>query len=385
MRQSTRLQSFYFVFFLSSSGILAFRNVYFRSVGLSGGDMGLVGAALLVVGIVAQPVWGLLSDRLGAQKRVVLIALAVSGALSLAFPPAARVGVLALVGLTIAFAAFQSPVRPVANSLVLSAGYGYGTVRAFGSIAFGVGTLAYGLVLARTDPSVLFYVYAVGAALAFFVVLRTPVGDGDPLDGVGRRVPALLRNRSFAGLLAATFVVGIVLSANNSYFVFFVNAVGGGNETTGAAFAVKTTAEAIAFLAFVRAALSRRLLFVAGGLAHAAVFSMYVLGGTTAAVIAVQPLLGVGYAAVMTAVVELADELSPDELGATAQTALTALGIGLGGATGELLSGALLDVLGIFRLFGGYAVVAVVSVVVFLATVDPGRVTRNASLAGGDD
>lgn len=140
MNERSYFKSFYFLYFAAWSGFVVFRNAYFEESGLTGVEMGTIGFLLRTAGIAALPAWGLLSDRFGAQKRILFVSVIGAGALGLLYPRAAAV--FPLVALVIvAFAALQAPIRPVANSMLLSAGLSYGNIRAYGSGAFGVAAL----------------------------------------------------------------------------------------------------------------------------------------------------------------------------------------------------------------------------------------------------
>jgi hypothetical protein len=84
-----------------------------------------------VVGIAAQPVWGLVSDWGNLEKEVPLVGVVVTGLTASVYPAVARTGLVVLAGASAVVSAFRAPVRPVANALVRSTGLDYGTVRAF--------------------------------------------------------------------------------------------------------------------------------------------------------------------------------------------------------------------------------------------------------------
>jgi PPP family 3-phenylpropionic acid transporter len=325
--------------------------------------MGTIGFLLKVAGIAALPGWGLLSDRFGAQKRILLSSVAVSGALGLLYPQTAAVFPL-LAAVTVAFAAFRAPVKPVANSMLLSTGLSYGGVRAFGSIAFGVAALGTGLLRSRVGSVVVFYAFAAGMAVLAVIVLRIPVASRPPTESVGLRAASLVRDRNFAALLVAAFLMGTMFPAGSAYLSVYVRSIGGTDAITGLSVAAKTLAEAVVFLTAARFTTTYRSLLVAGAGCHIVAFGFYASAPAPAFVVAMQLLLGVGYAAFMLAAVNLAHELAPAAIGSTAQTFLTGFGFAAGTGVGELAAGRLLDVVGVQSMYAyaaavGFAVVAV--------------------------
>ena len=71
LAEKRRYQTLYFVFFAAGSGITAFRNVYFEELGLSGFEMGVIGAVMVGAGMFAQPLWGVVADRFGASPAAI--------------------------------------------------------------------------------------------------------------------------------------------------------------------------------------------------------------------------------------------------------------------------------------------------------------------------
>lgn len=88
--------------------------------------MGLIGLLIPICGVIAQPIWGMVGDWGGLQKEILFAGVGVTGVAILVYPIGPIVGVLTLAGATIVFAVFRAPIRPVANSLVLSTGIDYG-------------------------------------------------------------------------------------------------------------------------------------------------------------------------------------------------------------------------------------------------------------------
>ncbi|SFR64041.1 MFS transporter [Halogeometricum limi] len=381
MRERRYFRAFYFLYFASWSGFVVFRNAHFESVGLSGVEMGTVGFLLRVAGIFALPGWGLLSDRFGARRRILLVGVAMSGVLGLLYPRVASAFPL-LAAVTVAFAVFRAPIRPVANSMVLSTGLSYGSVRAYGSLAFGVAALGVGLVSSRVGSAVVFYAFAVGMAALAVILFRVPVRSRPPTESVGLRAASLVTNRNFAALLVAAFLMGAILPAGSAYLSVYVRSIGGTDAITGLSVAAKTAGEAVVFLSAVRFATTYRRLLVVGAGCHALTFGFYATSPTPTLVVAMQVLLGVGYAAFMLAAVNLAHELAPASLESTAQTFLTGFGLAAGSALGELASGRLVDLVGVQSMYA-YATVVGLAVVAVSGLLDGSLGTGDSFPADG--
>ncbi|WP_225335426.1 MFS transporter [Halomicrobium urmianum] len=359
-------QLLYFVFYASANGFIAFRNVYFEELGLTGGQMGLLGAVLVVAGMIAQPIWGVVADRYAAGKRVLLVAAAASGVIVLAYPFAGGFPepFLLLAVATALLAAVRSPIMPIANSMVLSGGLNYGQVRAFGSIAFGIGVLGIGWALDRLPTDLIFYVYAAGMVVFVAIVVGVPEPDADLTPDLQRDAVGLLTDRRFLVLLIVATVIGGISSAGSAYFSVYVRAIGSSDGLTGTAWMLKTVAEAAVFLSMARIGLSNPTKLTLGAVVYIGVYFVYAAVATPTAILAVQPFLGVGLALFYLAVVNFAHEFAPPELSSTAQTLLFSFGIGTGRALGQLGAGGLMDLVGVQSMYyflaaGGAVAVAV--------------------------
>ncbi|QSG07060.1 MFS transporter [Halapricum desulfuricans] len=350
---SYRYHAVYLTYFAASNGLVSFRNAFFEDVGLTGSQMGLLGALLVAGGLVAQPVWGVLADRFSATRAVLLIGVAVSGLGVLLFPLAAHVawtfGVLAVA--TLVVSVFRAPILPVANSMVLSQGVEYGHVRAVGSVAFGVGSLLLGWIVAGFGLDWVFYVYALGMGFVFASVwtLSDPRADISP--DLRRDAVQLVTNRGFLLLLLVASLVAGSYSAGDAFLSVYLRDLTGGDATTGLAWLVKTVAEAVVFLALAGADLDNRAVLAAGAGATAAGY--LVLGVTTAVPLAVgiQVLSGAGVALFLFAAVHMTHRYAPTTLAATGQALLTSAGMGLGRIVGQLGSGWAVSAAGVRALY----------------------------------
>lgn len=370
--RAARFQALFFVQFAAFSGFAVFRNVYLEEIGLTGGQMGLIGAVMTMAGVLAQPVWGVVTDELNAAKPALVVGAAVSAVGILAYPASERLAepFLFLLAGTAVYAAFRAPIVPVANAMVLGRGIDYGNVRAFGSVAFGIGSLLFGALVSSLGVPVIVYAYVAGMAVLVVVAWGLPA-ETEGRDGPSVPPLTLLRSRGFLLLLAVSFVLGASLRGGSAFFSVYMRAVGSGDALTGAAWAVKTVFEAVAFVYALRVARSYTALLVFGAAGTALQFLVYWLTAAPVFVVAVQAAAGLGYAAFYLGAVNLAHEVAPDDLRATAQTVLAGAGLGAGGALGQVVAGSLTDMYGVQEMYVylaaiGFAAAALATLVRFV-------------------
>ncbi len=171
-----RFRTLFFAQFVAFSGFAVFRNVYLEEMGMTGAQMGTIGFLMTFVGVLAQPAWGLVSDYLGAERPVLLVGALASAVGLLAYPVGDGLATpfLLVAAGTAVYSAFRAPIVPVATGMVLSRGYEYGNIRAFGSIAFGIGSLGFGFLVAALGTVSVVYFYVVGMAVLAAVVWTIP-------------------------------------------------------------------------------------------------------------------------------------------------------------------------------------------------------------------
>jgi|GEM_PF-751854 len=413
--QKVRFQSLFFVQFVAFSGIAVFRNVYFDEMGLSGTAMGQIGFVLLATGVVAQPAWGALTDYLRAERPVLVAGSVLSALALLSYPYAeglAEPFLVVAVG-TALFSAFRGPIIPIATGMILERGYDYGGVRAFGSLAFAVGSLGFGFVVAWLGSVSIVYAYIAGMALLVVIVISlSGSSDGDEADDSGGgadqtneddaegaddtdnlSIPAALRalvsTPSFVVVVLSMFLLRLSLMGGEAFFSVYMRelsvqlAVGpwtlSPDGMTGVGWAINSGIEALAFVYAVRLRRSYKWLLVVGGVVGVTPNLVYGLTTHPVALLAVQSMGGVGFALLTVAAVNLVHAVASDRVNATAQSLLSALGLGLGGALGQIVAGSLFDAVGLQQMYVVIAVIGFAGAAFGLFVTHEGRLDGDAT------
>lgn len=366
--QKVRFQSMFFVHFVAFSGVVVFRNVYLEEMGMSGSAMGQIGFLMTATGVAAQPLWGLVTDYLRAERPVLVAGAVVSAAGLLAYPLAdglAEPFLIVAVG-TAVFSVFHAPIVPIANGLVLSRGYDYGNIRAFGSIAFGIGSLGFGFLVAALGIASIVYVYVLGMVVLTGVVWTlSESSNGTDEDGdeppMLRALQTLVTNVDFLLVLLVAFVLGMSIRGGSAFFSVFMRAIDAraalgpwtlsADALTGLSWTVKTAMETVAFLYAVRFFESNKAFLVVGAAAVTVPLVVYGITVDPWLIVGVQAVGGLGYGLYNLAVVNIVYDVASDRVTSTAQTVLTGAGLGFGGAVGQVVAGDLVDRIGIQEMY----------------------------------
>lgn len=226
MRTPLRMGLYYAGIFVGTGASLPYMPVWFRDHGLSGAQIGMILAAPMLGRVFTGPALAVWAD--GFRLRRTPLMLLGFGA-GLAFGSIAMVSgfPLWLVCWLVA-ACLQGGMSPLGDVLTLRLaareGFAYGPARSIGSVAFVVGNLVGGAVLAAAGSSAIL-AWTVTAALLSGVVARLllptePVHEGeapasrsDRWAGVGH----LLRDRTFMLIIGSA---GIIQATHAYYYGF---------------------------------------------------------------------------------------------------------------------------------------------------------------------
>ncbi len=356
MAAGRRILLAYLVYFAAIGAAYPYLPVFYRGLGLSLAEIGVLTAVQAAIQLVLAPVWGGLADRFPRTRLTLPLAAAV-----------------ATVGAGILFLATDVPMV-FAGSLILNAGLSgigptldartletlgsdrrsrYGQVRAFGSLAFVLATVAVGFVLDAGGARSLFWVY-LPFLLATVVVTATIPRRGGTTRSVNltRGAWEFLSSSGMAIFLLGVVVVWSSLAAVNAFYSIQVVALGGSPGLVGIAWAFGAAIEVPYMYAFPRVAarFGTERLVVLGSIAFALRALLGSLITDPIALIAIAPLEGLGFASVFVGGVTVVAARAPAGLGGTAQGLFSA-STGLATIIGSAFGGAVAALLGIPGLF----------------------------------
>jgi PPP family 3-phenylpropionic acid transporter len=386
MAAGGRILLAYLIYFAAIGAAFPYLPVFYRDIGLGLEQIGVLTALQAAIQLILAPVWGGLADRFPHTRLTLPLAAAVAtvGAVLLLraedFPAV-------LLGSLILYAGI-SGIAPTLDARTLEAlGAGgrsrYGEVRAFGSLAFVVSTLAVGFVLDSEGARSLFWVY-IPFLLATVVVTATIPRRGtshsvNPLRGAGQ----FLATPGVALFLFGFTVVWAALAAVTAFYSIQVVALGGSTGLVGIAWAVGAIIEVPLMYAFPRIAarVGTERLVVFGSLAFALRALLASIIADPLGLVLIAPLEGIGFTCVFVGGVTIVGARAPAGLQGTAQGLFAAAGglaIIIGSAVGGAVAGAL-GIPGLFLLCAAASLVGTgIVAVALLRRRDPDWIARPA-------
>jgi PPP family 3-phenylpropionic acid transporter len=348
--------------------------VYYRSVGLSLGEIGLLGSLAAAVGLVGAPLWGTLADRYPTSRLILPLAATVAALAALGLALAREP--VAIAGAVMAFSVALSGLTPIIDARALETVQGdhdrFGPIRVWGSIGFIVVVWLTGFLIERAGIASLFTVYVPLLAVTAVVTIA--------LRGAGRTLPTrprlsgiglVLRQPPLRRFLMAAFAVWSASMAINAFLSIHLLDIGAPGELVGSAWAIGAMVEVPIMWAYPALAArfgSRRLLVVGAAAFATRALALPLLVHPVAATLTML-LHGAGFGLLLIGGVTHVSRHAPAGTAATAQGVLTAVVFSLAMIIGPGLGGLAAGAWGLPVMFGISAAVGVVGVVLMAIAV----------------
>ncbi len=365
------LLQFALFWFLQLAGlglILPYYSLYLReNVGLPESQVGIVVSALPMAGIAAQAFWGLVSDRTGARRLVLVVLCLGASASSLLLGQLTAFGWL-LAG-TALVAIFERALLPLANSVSLavlpSVGrHAFALARSFGTVGFLAAVVTLPLLLGMlrssrpaADPSAspsepaLGMIFPLAASFylaAAFVAWRLPAADKLRLRSRRGDAARLLRFPPVLRLLLGLFLANLFSQGPLYLLPILVRSKGGDVTTVSLMWLLMLLVEIplVAAAEFLRRRLGVRGLMRLALATEGLRWMVSAWTGSLAVLVAVQALHAFSVVGLLLGGALYLDETVPDNLRSTGQAWVAMAGVGAGGILSSSLTGYLIELAG---------------------------------------
>eukprot|EP00981_Chlorochromonas_danica_P006279 scaffold1348_cov184-Ochromonas_danica.AAC.6 len=140
-----------FLFYATLGSVMPYIPIFYRYLGVSDMELGLLGAITPAVTFLVSPLWGALADATGKHKQIMLFTF-IGSVIARCAMISCKQHMLWLSVVVAVTAALYAPVRPLLDSAVmsmLSDKTAYGRSRLFGQVGFGIGSYLVGPVLTQ--------------------------------------------------------------------------------------------------------------------------------------------------------------------------------------------------------------------------------------------
>ena len=338
----------------------AFVNVFLHSIGFSAQRVGIISAINSGVGIFASPFWGILGDKLGSLKKVIVIALIVGSVFFALIPGASRLNNgLIILFILIPFAMFfRQPTLLLLDNWMLRnsalENLNYGALRSFGAISYAIASFAMGYVLPLTGISFTFYATAVFSIPLVLMLLATKSSADEQGLGTKRstfkemKIGQLFKNYFLVSYFVFSIIQRIPMQLGITFLPFLVADIGGNTAQIGIIMGLRAAVEIpiMIFLKPLRQRIPLYCLIMAASFFYMLECLFFSFAGSFSMVVAISIFHGLGNGLMLPSGSSYVFQLAPEHLKATAQTFIGAIN-SIAGIVGGILGGLLLVMIGI--------------------------------------
>jgi MFS family permease len=347
---------YYFLLYLMSSTLLPYTSLHFHERGFSPSSIGYLLSLWALVSVIAQPIMGMLGDRLQRPKGMLIVTAVATPAAGLLFYLSDAFAVIVAVSLV--FAWFQSSLPSLSDAAAVEIGarrgFSFGSVRLWGALSYAIGAFAAGFYYERFGYEAAFVLYAILALPIIAVLFALPVARSAPMRfTVFEQMGEVVRNRTFLLFCLISFLTMLSVTASATFLPLYFDEHDFDKRFLGTAIALAALIEVPLFWVAGRlgARFGRsRLLAVAAAL-YASKYIILYLTSNVYVTLATQMLDGIAFAFFAGLAVEFVGGLASDKTKATLQTIYAAVTWGLGGIAGNLLGGQIAELYGVTFLY----------------------------------
>ncbi|MGF7142696.1 MFS family permease [Anaerotaenia torta] len=361
-----------YLFFMSARALFnPFITVYLQEKGLGAEKIGLVMGANSLVLILAQPFWGIISDKLRSVKLTLVICMLLQGimALSLRYCNA----FLMISALFCLYSFFSSPEGPLLDTWCLKSlkenglRNGAGQMKFLGCFGYAAFSIASGYIINKYNTDRILPVFAAVLFLLalFFSRVKTNAQAEKAVPFRELHLERVFKDTGFLLFLPVIFLMQLPHRAAYTFYPLLISSLGGDKMMVGYTSAVMFASEGICMFA------SRRMLdrFKARTVIMiSAVFFllwqfMYSIASLPWHVAAIALLDGPSYAFFTLGVLYYLDERAPVSVRTTYQTITYGVYFGLSGIAGNNLGGMIISKLGFQAMYRLGAITIGISII----------------------
>lgn len=374
------LVTFYVLFFMTVGVTLPFMPGYFKTLGFTGAQSGVLLAVGPTFSLLMPPLWGHLADRSGRPGLLLLITT-VGATAGYGLLARATTFTDALVALSFQ-ALFSTSITSMADTLALhhvhKHGGTYAAIRTWGSLGFVMASLPFGFLVKEVDRSTVLIPMVLLAAAALscgLTLARVPVKAHEGPRPSLENAVALAKRPEIFLFLIATALHWISCAPYHGSLAPHVKDLGLPPWVVGVSSSVGVISEIVVMFTWPRWAhrVGTRKLLLGVFVVSAARWAVMAVTSNPYVLVAIAVAHGLTFGAFYLASVEWMSQRAPGSLRATAQTLFVAATFGVGGIVGYRVAGQLYDALGGHRLFAVAAVLALLPALAIALT--PQRAT----------
>jgi MFS transporter, PPP family, 3-phenylpropionic acid transporter len=363
----------YFLYWGSLGPIIPYLSLYYTEIGLTGSQIGQLGALRSLISFISAIALAFLSDVLRRRKLILIVCILGMIAATLIYPT--MLSFATLLPVVALYSIFLAPGPSIIDQATLRAlnnPRDYSKVRVGGSYGWGIIVFLAGLVINAPGlpltvmfPMHIFFLLLLLALVVFLPEIRE-MGESKKAKGASvADIWQLLRQPGFALWMGVIFLFGATEASVINFLFLHMQDLGGSSVLMGSAMSIAILGEIAGFTIAKRVQHrigARRMIIIALAL-RIVWFAVAAVIRQPFWVLIIQVLGGSGFAMIESGSVAYVNERSPKRIGTTAQAVRSAILIRLSSFFGALIAGPL------YQNYGGavmFAIMGAVSIVTLI-------------------
>ena len=348
-----RFRIFYMLQYAGIGIFFPFAALYLNSIGLSGGQIGLLLALLPLIGFLVQPIWGFVSDLHHLHRWALVFAC--FGVVISMIGFALTENFWLLIAFAILHAVMKAPIGILITALALEhlerepSQVGFGSLRLWGSIGFAVASFGVGALLVNKTIWWIIPLYGLCNLALAAVALTIPDAEVHGETRWQDGFHLLRRERTLIGFLLGSLLVGFTLGIVNNYLAVYLTDIAAAGWVIGIALAISALFE-VPLMARVPTFIRRwgiRLVLITGIAMLPLRWLLYIIIDDPLLVLPTQVLHSIAMTSLLVVGVLYVDRLLTPEWRASGQALYAASLHGVGPSIGLLAAGLIYQQAGI--------------------------------------
>jgi PPP family 3-phenylpropionic acid transporter len=348
--EANRVRILYFLVFCCTAAWLPIFADYLKAHGLTGIKIGIILSITPLMMFLVQPFYGMLADRLGYRKCLLLSSVLTSVIYIFYL---FKGGFVYLFIITIFMALFYNSIQPLLDSLSLNLvqnnpSFSYGTLRIAGAAGWAFTGIVAGYFIDKVNTSVIFAISAISMLLTFFFSFSLkPDKAKRSLDGGQSfaNIKEVFASKILIFLLICVFLISAGATTIWNFYSIYMKENGASASLVGYGVSFQGLCELPLFYFSARIirkfGINTTLLITV--FATAIRLFLYSVVKNPHVAIAIETLHGLSWSLFWVVCVEYVNMLVPEAWRATGQSLLYAAYYGAGAIAGNLWTGFLYD------------------------------------------
>lgn len=353
---SLKLKLLYIAEFGALACFFPFLTYYFQLRGLSYTEIGIAYAVTSITAVIAQPVWGVITDKYLNKRTTIIIAMVISSFAIYNFVYAKNYYYI-LFSLILLLSS-QSSVISVSDAYTYEImehhrDIQYGKIRLMGSVGFAFIILFLGVSIKYFGINSAFFLYSVIMFFGAMIVLSIDYKDKSNIQKIDLLdIVSLIKDKRFFVFIVAIVFANIAMGSNNSYIYLLIKNTGGDVSQLGLLWFVLAISELPLFFFGTNLLKKHGVLnlFIFGMVLLTLRYFLDSICTSYVYVIIVQAMQGITFPLFFMASLEYLNSITPRKMKTSAMSFFGAA-CGLGGFIGNIGCGILLEHISIFAVY----------------------------------